>query len=202
MSISIYFRSKANRAGDQIDASGEGRLILTLRRIFGLALWLSALAYLINPAWMFWASLPLPAWARWMGASLMIACVPLIYWVFSSLGKNVTPTVVIRQEHSLVTHGPYRWVRHPLYTVGFLAFIGLSLLAANWFIAAIILLGWPILMMRTPIEEARLIERFGDEYRQYMQRTGRYLPKLKNTATLNNPEKTDPNGMESEQVQS
>jgi len=38
--------------------------------------------------------------------------------------------------------------------------------------------GWPVLMARTPIEEAHLVERFGDEYRQYMQRTGRYFPKL------------------------
>ncbi len=178
MSISIYYRSKANRAGDKIDTSQEGRLILTLRRIFGLGLWLSALAYLINPAWMSWASLPLPHWLRWSGAVLMIAAVPLIYWVFSSLGKNVTPTVIIRKEHSLVTHGPYRWVRHPLYTVGFMAFAGLSLLAANWFIMLVMATGWPVLMARTPIEEAHLVERFGDEYRQYMQRTGRYFPKL------------------------
>ncbi len=188
MSVSIYHRSKANRAGDQIDFSGEGKLLLTLRRIFGLALWLSAMAYLINPAWMSWASLPLPAWARWLGAVIMIACVPLIYWVFSSLGKNVTPTVAIRQEHNLVTHGPYRWVRHPLYTVGFLAFAGLSLLSANGFIAAVVLFGMPVIMMRTPIEEAHLIERFGDEYRQYMQRTGRYLPKLKSNPTMSSSE--------------
>jgi protein-S-isoprenylcysteine O-methyltransferase Ste14 len=183
MSISIYFRSKANRLGDKIDPSQEGKLILTLRRIFGLALWLSALAYLINPAWMAWAYFPLPAWVRWVGAVIMVACVPLIYWVFSSLGKNVTPTVTIRREHSLVTHGPYRWVRHPLYTVGFLAFAGLSLLAANWFIAAVLIFGWPVLVMRTPIEERRLIERFGDEYREYMLRTGRYLPKLNSMQT-------------------
>ena len=195
MSISIYFRSKANRAGDKIDASGEGRLILTLRRIFGLALWLSALVYLVNPAWMSWASLALPAWARWMGAAIMIACVPLIYWVFSSLGKNVTPTVAIRQEHSLVTHGPYRWVRHPLYTVGFLAFAGLSLLAANWFIAAVFLLGWSVLMKRTPIEEAHLVGRFGDEYRDYMQHTGRYLPKLKSMQSLSSRKKIAQNEM-------
>jgi protein-S-isoprenylcysteine O-methyltransferase Ste14 len=178
ISISIYYRRKANQTGEKIDTAQEGALILYLRRAFGLLLWLSILAYLINPAWMSWSSLPLPVWLRWVGVGLMAACLPLIYWIFSSLGKNVTPTVVTRQEHTLVTHGPYRWVRHPLYTVGFLAFAGLSLAAANWFIAGVLVLGMIPLTLRTPLEEARLVERFGDEYRAYMQRTGRYLPKL------------------------
>ena len=96
MSISIYFRSLAERTGEKISSHEEGTLILNLRRVFGLALWLSALAYLINPRWMAWASLPLQPWMRWSGAALMAACVPFIYWIFSSLGKNVTPTVAIR----------------------------------------------------------------------------------------------------------
>jgi protein-S-isoprenylcysteine O-methyltransferase Ste14 len=183
MSISIYYRSKANRAGsqsgDRIDVHQEGPWILNLRRIFGLGLWFSALAYLINPAWMSWAQLPLPAWMRWLGAVLMIACVPLIYWMFSSLGKNITPTVAIRNEHTLVTNGPYRWIRHPLYTFGFLAFIGLSLLSANWFIATMVCFGLPVILARTRIEEQQLIDRFGDDYRAYMQRTGRYFPRLR-----------------------
>ena len=177
-SVSIYFRRKANQTGEEIDVKEEGGLILNLRRIFGLLLWFSAFAYLINPAWMAWSQLPLPYWLRWVGAGIMLVCVPLIYWVFSSLGMNVTPTVVTRREHSLVTQGPYRWVRHPLYTVGFLMFVGLSLLGANWFILAMLVLGIIPISKRTPLEEARLIERFGDEYQVYMQHTGRYLPKI------------------------
>jgi protein-S-isoprenylcysteine O-methyltransferase Ste14 len=184
MTISIYFRHKANQTGEKIDTAQEGAVILNLRRIFGLLLWLSILAYLINPAWMRWSSLPLPIWLRWLGVALMAACLPLIYWIFSSLGKNVTPTVVTRQAHSLVTHGPYRWVRHPLYTVGFLAFAGLSLAAANWFMGGVLLLGMIPLALRTPLEEARLIERFGDEYQAYMQQTGRYLPRLASFRSL------------------
>ena len=178
LSISITFRRRANKSGDQISSKEEGGLLLGLRAIFGLSGWLAAFAYLINPAWMGWAQLELPVWARWTGAALMAACLPLIYWVFSSLGKNVTPTVAIRREHTLVTHGPYRWVRHPLYSVGFIAFIGFSLLSAMWFTAVTLILGFSVLTMRTPLEEQRLIERFGDEYRDYIRRTGRYLPRL------------------------
>ena len=182
LSISIYYRSQAARSGEKVSPLEEGPVILNLRRVFGLALWLSIFAYLINPRWMAWASLaslPLPSWARWSGAAIMALCVPLFYWLFSSLGKNITPTVAIRKDHDLVTSGPYRWVRHPLYSVGFLAFGAFSLLAANWFIFALLVLAFIVLMQRTPIEEKRLIEHFGDAYREYMQRTGRYLPRLK-----------------------
>jgi protein-S-isoprenylcysteine O-methyltransferase Ste14 len=179
MCFSIYFRSKAARAGDKISPIEEGPLILNLRRILGLTFWLSILVYLIHPGWMAWSTLPLPAWTRWSGAVLLALCVPLFYWVFSSLGNNVTSTVAIRSQHNLVTSGPYRWVRHPLYSVGFLAFIGFSLLAANWFIFTLVVLTFSVLMKRTPIEERRLVERFGEAYRQYMRTTGRYLPRLK-----------------------
>jgi protein-S-isoprenylcysteine O-methyltransferase Ste14 len=60
--------------------------------------------------------------------------------------------------------------------VGFLLFTGFSILAANWFIFTMLALACYILMMRTPIEEQHLVDRFGDDYRQYMARTGRYLP--------------------------
>jgi protein-S-isoprenylcysteine O-methyltransferase Ste14 len=79
-------------------------------------------------------------------------------------------------EHTLVTHGPYRWVRHPFYDVIFVWILSMSVLIANWLMA---LLGFSALAMmvaRTRIEEDKLIERFGDDYRSYMERTGRFLP--------------------------
>lgn len=77
-----------------------------------------------------------------------------------------------------MTHGPYRWVRHPLYSVGFLSFLGFFLLSNSWVILLGLLLTIPFLILRTPQEEERLIERYGDQYRAYMQRTGKFLPKL------------------------
>ena len=179
MGISITFRHRAARSGDKISsAKEEGAILLTLRSVFGLALWMSCMVYLINPGWMAWSQIELPAWLRWLGGGIMLVCLPLVYWLFSSLGKNVTHTVAIRKEHTLVRHGPYRWVRHPLYSVGFFAFLGFSLLAANWFITLAILGGFTVLALRTPLEEARLLERFGAEYAEYMMSTGRYLPRL------------------------
>jgi len=91
--ISVYHRRQAEDSDEEISDKDEGSLILSLRKFFGLTMWLSMLAYFINPAWMSWSQLTLPLWVRWLGVGLMVLCVPLFYWIFSSLGKNVTKTV-------------------------------------------------------------------------------------------------------------
>ncbi|MBN2500775.1 MAG: isoprenylcysteine carboxylmethyltransferase family protein [Anaerolineales bacterium] len=177
-SISGYFRSRANQSADNISPEEEGKFIYYFRSIGGLVMYGSMLLALIYPPTMQWARLSLPTWVRWTSAGVAIAMLPMIYWLFSSLGDNVTPTVVTRQEHQLVTQGPYRWIRHPLYTFGFLAIFASAITLDNWFIILTGLITINAILLRTPLEEAKLIEKFGDEYRRYMQRTGRYVPKL------------------------
>jgi protein-S-isoprenylcysteine O-methyltransferase Ste14 len=178
--ISSYFRRKADReSGEKISRNVDGSVMMTLIRIGGLVLWLSPLVYLINPHWMVWSKLGLPEWIRWLGVGLGILCVIGIHWLFSSIGSGITPTSATRKQHILVTSGPYRWVRHPLYTVGASLFIAFGMMADNWFIAGLGVLTFILMAVRTPKEEANLIEKFGDEYREYMKRTGRFLPKLR-----------------------
>jgi protein-S-isoprenylcysteine O-methyltransferase Ste14 len=177
--ISSYFRRKADRdSGEKISRSVDGSTMMTMIRIGGLLLWLSPLVYLINPYWMGWSKLGLPEWARWLGVIIGILCVIGIYWLFSSIGSGITPTSATRKQHTLVTSGPYRWVRHPLYTVGSSMFVAFGMMVDNWFIAGLGILTFILMAIRTPKEEANLIEKFGDEYREYMRRTGRFLPKL------------------------
>jgi protein-S-isoprenylcysteine O-methyltransferase Ste14 len=179
MGISVYFRRKADReSGEKISRSADGTVMMTIIRIGGLVLWLSPLVYLVNPGWMAWSKLGLPDWARWLGVGLGLLCVMGIYWLFSSIGSGITPTSATRRQHTLVTSGPYRWVRHPLYTVGSSLFISFGMMADNWFIAALGILAFIGMAIRTPKEEANLIEKFGDEYREYMKRTGRFFPKF------------------------
>jgi protein-S-isoprenylcysteine O-methyltransferase Ste14 len=177
--ISTYYRRKADReSGETISRKVDGSAFMNIIRIGGLILWLSPLVYLINPAWMAWSKIGLPEWLRWLGVGLGIVCTLGIYWLFSSIGTGITPTSATRQEHKLVTSGPYRWVRHPLYTFGSAMFVAFGLMADNWFIALLGILAFIAMASRTPKEEANLIEKFGDEYREYMKRTGRYLPRL------------------------
>ena len=177
--ISSYYRRKADReSGETISRRVDGPVMMTIIKVFGLVLWLSPVVYLLNPAWMAWSKIGLPEWARWLGVALGSACVPGIYWLFSSIGTGISPTSATRKQHTLVTSGPYRWVRHPLYTVGAFLYVAFGLMADSWFIALMGLLAFIAMAIRTPKEEANLIEKFGDEYREYMKHTGRFFPKL------------------------
>ena len=179
MGISIYFRRKADKdTGEKISRKVDGTPMMTVIRIGGLTLWFSPLVYLINPNWMAWSKIGLTESGRWVGVGLGILCVFGIYWLFSSIGSGITPTSATRKEHKLVTNGIYRYVRHPLYTVGSSLFISFGMMADNWFIAALGILTFSLMAIRTPKEEANLIEKFGDEYREYMKHTGRFFPKF------------------------
>ena len=96
-----------------------------------------------------------------------------------SLGQNVSETVLTKQEHHLVESGPYKWVRHPLYTTGVSLFIALGLMQSSWFVVFMSVVA--VLLLRLlviPAEESALMAKFGDQYRAYMRRTGRLLPRV------------------------
>ncbi|MBM3178764.1 MAG: isoprenylcysteine carboxylmethyltransferase family protein [Chloroflexi bacterium] len=179
ISISGYFRRKADKvAGEKVSRKDEGIVMILLLRVGGLLLWFSIIGYLIYPPILAWSKVDLPEWARWIGVGIGFVCTLLIYWLFSSIGSGISPTVGTRKEHKLVTHGIYRWVRHPLYSVGTLLFLSFATIADSWFIAAMAVLAFILLAIRLPNEEAHLIKKFGDEYRQYMKTTGAFLPKF------------------------
>jgi protein-S-isoprenylcysteine O-methyltransferase Ste14 len=175
--IGLYHRIRSQATREKLARREEGIFTMIGLRLCGLLALIALAAYLINPSWMAWSSVALPTWLRWIGASLAVFAVPpLLFWTFHSLGKNLTDTVVTRREHTLVTHGPYRWVRHPFYDVVLLEIVSMSLLAANWLLALLGLSAFALMVVRTRIEEEKLIQRFGDEYRAYMERTGRFFP--------------------------
>ncbi len=179
-SISAYFRRKARQSGKAVRRAQEGWLILGSRVLFAAPLYMSVLAYMINPAWMVWSMMRLPNWLRWLGALVGLAMLPILYWLMSSIGKNISETFLTKENHALVTHGPYRWVRHPLYSVATVIFFSLSIVAANWFILVMAaLLIFVIALVVIPREEAQLVLKFGESYRAYQQRTGRLIPIIK-----------------------
>jgi protein-S-isoprenylcysteine O-methyltransferase Ste14 len=175
MSVAVYHRWQA-RSGERLSRREEGIALAIVLRLTGLCLWMAILAYLINPDWMRWASLPLPQWLRWLGLVFGVPCWFLMYWTLSNLGKNLTDTVVRRSNATLVTTGPYRWVRHPFYTTVGLLLLAATLLTANWLVGLLSSIVLALLVRRTSKEEQKLAEGF-DDYRQYMATTGRFLPK-------------------------
>jgi protein-S-isoprenylcysteine O-methyltransferase Ste14 len=175
----VYFWLRNLRSGEKLDRRPEG---LAMR--FGLRLGagiygIGVMAWLVKPSWMTWSSLPLPVWLRWIGVGLVVIGVLTLNWGLHALGKNFTDTVVTRKEQTLVTCGPYRWVRNPLYASYFVIATGVTLLTANYFPAVAGAAVLTLVVIRTRREEEKLIDRLGDEYREYMKQVGRFLPRIR-----------------------
>ncbi len=104
--IAVYYRLKSQATGEKLDRRQEGLFMLATLRPAGLAFWLGIIAYMVNPSWMGWSSVPLPLWLRWTGVGIFALAGGLLFWTFRSLGSNLTDTVVTRMEHTLVTARP------------------------------------------------------------------------------------------------
>jgi len=177
--VTGYHRIRSWASKEVLDRREEGIFILATLRPAGLLLWLGVIAYLANPAWMRWSSVALPAWLRWAGFVVFGLGLALLTWTLRGLGTNLTDTVVTRRAHTLVTEGPYRWVRHPFYDAMALLIAGLALIAANWFMLLTGAVVFSLLALRSRTEEAHLLARFGESYRDYRERTGRFVPRLR-----------------------
>jgi len=176
--IGIYHRLKSQATGEKLDRRQEGLFILITLRLFGVAHILGLIAYMVRPSSMAWSSMVLPEWLRWTGVGIGVVGGALFIWSLRILGKNLTDTVVTRKEHTLVTTGPYRWVRHPFYVSVALSILANSLTAANWFLFLTGALLLTLIVIRTRKEEEKLAARFGDDYRAYRGRTGCFLPRI------------------------
>jgi len=138
-----------------------------------------AALHLYNPPWIQWSYLHLPLEPRAIGLILAIISIPYVYWVGQTLANYYSFTVEIQEDHKLITTGPYHRIRHPMYAAFILFLAAQVLVSDNWLFLAILLAMIPGLYTRISKEEKMMIEEFGDEYRAYMKRTGRLLPRLR-----------------------
>jgi protein-S-isoprenylcysteine O-methyltransferase Ste14 len=114
-----------------------------------------------------------------IGVAVMVAAVWTFWRSHADLERNSSPSLQLREGHKLVTRGVYRYVRHPMYTSQWLWGVAQALLLQNW------IAGWaglaaflPLYLSRVPREEKMMLERFGEEYREYAARTGRVIPRF------------------------
>ena len=136
------------------------------------------LLYLFTP-WLDFANYKLPVWSGWVGTVVFAGAIFMLWRSHADLGRNWSATLRITGQHSLVTNGVYRYVRHPMYTAHLLWAITQGFLLANWIAGwAFLVLSIPLYLVRIPKEEQMMIEHFGEEYRSYMSRTGRLIPRI------------------------
>ncbi|ERF80405.1 isoprenylcysteine carboxylmethyltransferase family protein [Bradyrhizobium viridifuturi] len=115
----------------------------------------------------------------WLGVLVAVAALVMFRLTHRALGRNWSVSLDVRENHRLITDGIYRRIRHPMYTAFWLWAVAQALLLPNWVAGFAGLIGFGTLFFgRIAKEEQMMVDTFGDEYRQYMARTGRLLPRL------------------------
>lgn len=177
---SAQFKAQRKHRSRFAQAANEYPPLLWVRVLLGIPLWVVLIDWLGSLDWFPWATLALPSWARWLGVGILGLAVALMWWTMLALGSNYRGTMGLHRDHELVTHGPYRFVRHPMNVTMPVFGVGLLFLSANALLGVVtIVLLAIICLMRSPIEERQLRERFGEAYLAYAARTGRYFPRLR-----------------------
>ena len=134
--------------------------------------------YLINPLWLSLTFLVVPEVLRWFGLFLTVLSIPIVAWVHQTLGRAYSYALETKSEQSLITSGPFSRMRHPLYSAHTLFNLGTIFLTLNIPLCILAIIGIPLTYVRMRDEERMMVEQFGEEYEDYMGRTGRIFPKL------------------------
>jgi len=123
-----------------------------------------------------WLVIPDAEWLRFLGVLIYLLALGWIYWSFTTLGKQHSAEVTIQEDHRIITEGPYRWVRHPMY-LGLIVFpAGAGLAFGSWVGIALPLLLAGLFVWRIGDEEMLMQREFGERWEAYCQRTWRLLP--------------------------
>ena len=178
--IRVYYRIATGTFREPLYRDREVWHFIALRGLAGIPLVAATAVYVLNLPWAPWSFARLPAWLRWTGAGLCLASVALIAAAHRALDGSFSPTIRLRRQHRLITTGPYRFVRHPMYAAYLLLFLGAFLLSANWAIGAggvgVII---TLMTLRLAGEERRLAERFDGAWLSYRDATGAFFPRLR-----------------------
>ena len=155
--------------------SHDRRSLILLWTVIAVSLWLG-----IQMIWLFpSAAVPYPRGLYLFGFILFLGGLALRWYSIGYLGRYFTVDVSISTEHKLIDSGPYRCVRHPSYTGALLTFVGLGFCFGNWL--TILFLTVPIIgafLWRIRIEERALTKALGEDYRTYVGRTKRLIPRV------------------------
>ena len=176
--IRIRYRLPASRRakGDKYEPNQIAMGILS----FGIvAYFITLILYGFYIPLILWVSFSLPSIVRWLGVAAALLCSPFLYWIHSTLDKQYSADLSIKKDHNLIEVGPYRKVRHPMYTVFIVFTVSIAIITTNLpciLFSLLISISFPSIAKS---EESMLIDAFGDEYISYMGRTGRFFPPLR-----------------------
>lgn len=173
-------RAAARRHGGTLNQlTHEVRGLVFIRAALGIVFYFALMLWLFWPRAVAWSYFPAPITLRWAAVALLVPVLAFFTWSFQTLGTNYRGGVGLHDTHELVSVGPYRWIRHPIYTAFIAIMLLVMLLSANWVLGLSgLLLVTSIAAIRIPIEERQLHERFGRDWERYRDQTGRLVPRL------------------------
>jgi protein-S-isoprenylcysteine O-methyltransferase Ste14 len=174
-----YYVKTHSRPEDVTVKQREEGIASKFAGLLGWAGLIAVILYVINPTWLAFASLSFPVWLRWTGIGIALIGFVLLQWAQVTFGISWSDTPRMMRDQTLITDGPYRFIRHPIYTA-FILILGSTLLISSNRLIGLCWIGMTVLEVASRIgfEEALMIEYFGEQYREYMKRTGRLLPRL------------------------
>jgi protein-S-isoprenylcysteine O-methyltransferase Ste14 len=139
-----------------------------------------AVLLMVLPTFPWWGLdghvLPWSAAAYWVGATLTALGLLFAVWARRRLGRNWSGSVTVKADHELVTGGPYRYVRHPIYSGLLLGFVGSAIARDEWRGWVAVLLGLAAFSMKLRLEERRMRQIFGAAYEAYAARVSALIP--------------------------
>jgi protein-S-isoprenylcysteine O-methyltransferase Ste14 len=117
---------------------------------------------------------------------IVVAIPPIFFtiWVHRHLDPQCSIALELQEDHKIITSGPYKRIRHPMYLGIFIYTIGLILISSD--LLVLLFFGFSIWVnyRRIPEEEEMMIEEFGDEYREYMKHSGKLLPPIRRVSEV------------------
>jgi protein-S-isoprenylcysteine O-methyltransferase Ste14 len=168
-----------NKRKNRIDVSAADvqERVLLMISLCGLGVLPIAYAFAWRNGFLAFADYRFSPVQAWLGAAVFAAALALFLATHRQLGRNWSQTLELREGHTLVTHGVYRLVRHPMYSAFFLWALAQLLLLQNWIAGPAGFIGFGILYaFRVGREEAMMRAAFGQHYADYEARTKRIIP--------------------------
>ena len=172
----VGIQEKLKTAGKDMS---KGFMILTgVITVVGCA---GLILYLLSPPWWTWTRFPLGEWIQWLGIIVAISPIFFLIWVHRHLDTQWSIALELQEGHRLITSGPYTRIRHPMYLGVFVYTIGLILISSDLLVSIFFAFTIWVNYRRIPEEEQMMIDEFGEEYLEYMKRSGKLLPPFHRT---------------------
>ncbi len=172
----VYWQIKA------IGTKTTRRLEPVASRILRALIFLIAIVLLattrIPLPWLYLQLWPAGLWPFWLGAAVLIAGLLFAVWAREHLGANWSRSVTIKQDHELITTGPYAVVRHPIYTGILAGFLGTAIALSQVRGLIVFALIFLVLWLKLRMEEQWMRSQFGQTYAAYAHQTAALVPYL------------------------